>query len=1153
MYLRDNSLRLSATDLSNHLHCHHLTQLNLAVARGERERPEGYDPRAEVLRERGFEHEARYLEELGAAGLKVVEAHGADDAARIERTIELMRAGVEVIAQGALADGVWFGRPDVLLRVAGESELGAWRYEVVDTKLARETRGATVLQLCLYSELVETAQGQRPERMHVVSPGEPLVRESLRVADYLAYHRWIQRRLLEAVALGPGAAEPPATYPEPVEHCQVCAYWKECDARRRADDHLSLVAGASRGQRRELEERSIATLARLAEEPIPLGWKPTRGAVATYEKTREQARVQLEGRRRKAPYHELLELAPERGLARLPEPDPADVFFDFEGDAFVGTGGLEYVFGWVTLDERGSPVYDSLWADDAEAEKRAFEHFLDAMIERLEASPGFRIYHFTSYEPAGLKRLMGRYATHEAEVDRLLRAKVFVDLHSVTRQALLASVERYSLKELEPHYGFERALELRDARRALFRVERMLELGQGGEIPAAARAAVLEYNREDCESTLRLRGWLEELRAERVAAGEAIERPKLEEEPEVVKNVKAREQRALAVMERLTEGLCADEGKRTEEERGRWLLAHLADYHWREFKVSVWNRYRLQELSEEQLWEEPAGIAGLEFVEVVEPAAGKGGPLHRYRYPKQEVKFSHGADVREGESSVGRLDAFSARERTVDIRKTSDTAGRHPSAVFMVKIIRPDPKPDSVLTFAETVAEKGWSWRGPGSAGCDLILRRPPRVARTGDREGGAKPVEEIPGETGLDAGKRLVVALDSGVLPVQGPPGSGKTYSGVRMALELARLGKKVGVSAVGHKVVRNFLEATLGAAEKAGQIVKCAHGDNRREGDDEAIVFSRSYPKLRRGLDEGAIHILGGTSWLWANKDLAEAVDVLFIDEAGQMALADVIACARGAKSLVLLGDPQQLDQPQQGSHPEGTHVSALQHLLGEAETLPEGAGLFLDKTYRLHPELCAFTSELFYEGRLEPTPGLENQVLTGPVLTGAGLWYLPVEHDGNQSSSAEEVAAVGTLVERLTDGSTRWTDQAGETAPLRLDQILIVAPYNAQVQALKERLPDPAARIGTVDKFQGQEAPVVIFSTATSSPDLAPRGMEFLYDSSRLNVATSRARSACVLVASPRIFEPECRTPRQIKLANAFCRYLEVGRVSKAETGV
>ena len=462
----------------------------------------------------------------------------------------------------------------------------------------------------------------------------------------------------------------------------------------------------------------------------------------------------------------------------------------------------------------------------------------------------------------------------------------------------------------------------------------------------------------------------------------------------------------------------------------------------------------------------------------------------------------------------------------------------HPPAIFVHSNIPLGQKPKAMLRFAESVADVGWGLQGSGRAARDLVLRLPPRLPVS---SGGDSALEARPDESPLAAAKRLVASLDRGVLPIQGPPGSGKTYTGARMAVELVRLGKRVGVSATSHRVIRNFLTATLEAAAEDRVAVGCGHRDKPRDDDDPRLAVVYDYDKIRGLLEGGDIQVLAGTPWLWARGDFADSVDVLFIDEAGQMALADVLACAGGAESLVLLGDPQQLEQPQQGSHPDGTHVSALGHLLGDAQTLSEGAGLFLERTYRLHPELCTFTSELFYEGRLQPEDGNERQLLEGPILDGAGLWFLPVEHEGNQSSSPEEVDAIGELVESLVAGTTRWTDKEGAISTLALDQILIVAPYNAHVQALAERL--PGARVGTVDKFQGQEAPVVIFSTATSTPDLAPRGMEFLYDASRLNVATSRAKSACALVGSPRLFEPECKTPRQIKLANAFCRYLEV----------
>jgi superfamily I DNA and/or RNA helicase len=282
-----------------------------------------------------------------------------------------------------------------------------------------------------------------------------------------------------------------------------------------------------------------------------------------------------------------------------------------------------------------------------------------------------------------------------------------------------------------------------------------------------------------------------------------------------------------------------------------------------------------------------------------------------------------------------------------------------------------------------------------------------------------------------------------------------------------------------------------------------------------------------------------------MWAREDMADSVDVLFVDEAGQMSLANVLAISPAATSLVLLGDPQQLDQPQRGLHPLGAEVSALGHLLNGRATIAAEQGVFLTETRRLHPDVCAFTSELFYEGRLTSRPENANQRLnTGDPLDGTGLRYAPVEHTGNQNESQEEVERVATLVDGLLRTGATWTDKKRGTHPIGIKDILIVSPYNAQVSALTDRLP-AGSRAGTVDKFQGQEAPIVFYSMATSTPEDAPRGMEFLYSLNRLNVAVSRARCVAVIVASPALFQVQCRTPRQIELANAFCRYLEMAR--------
>ena len=939
---------LTATDLSEHLSCKYLTHLNLAEALGEIERPQFHDPRREVMWQRGLEHEQAYLADLSSRGHELAKVDDAPTAEQVDRTLELMRSGVEVIVQGALKDGPWIGRPDVLRRVTGTSALGDWHYEAVETKLARETRAGAVLQLCLYSELVGEAQGHLPERMHVVSPKEELAPETLRVADFQAYHRWVRRRLEDVVAKN---EEGPGVYPEPVAHCDICPWRKHCEEKWNADDHLSLVADISRGHRRELEGRGLSTLRALAEEPLPIGWKPSHGSAETYAKLREQARVQLEGRERDEPYFELLDRTPGRGLAALPEPNDADVFFDFEGDPFVGLGGLEYLFGWVVADREGQLRYDHLWAFDAEAEKRAFERFIDGMTERLEANPSFHIYHFHSYEPSALKRLMGRHATREAEVDRLLRGEVFVDLHRVTRQALRASVQKYSLKALEAFTGFERDLELPDAAHSLGAIERLLELGRGADVPRAVSDAVLQYNHEDCLSTRYLRDWLEGLRGRLLIDGEDLERPAAKS-PDASEGVETKQERILELAAALTKGVPAERIRQTGRQAGRWLLAHLLDYYWREEKVAWWEMYRLRELGLDELIDDPAGIAGLHYVGRMDGGTAT-RPIDRYSYPEQRVKIRRRADLHSGETVFGQVVGHDRTERTVDIQKCGAVADEHPGVGFFHTVVRPTPKPAALLALGEIAVSEGMNDAVGGRLAFDLLLREAPRI------EGGG--VAEVqPGESLLEAARRLGTALAGGVLPVQGPPGSGKTYTGARMALDVVRQGQRVGVSATSHKVMRNFLSKILEAAEDEGEEVVCLHRPSELSDEDSPILEIKSYPGVRKRLESGDAQVLAGTPWLWAREEFRNAVDVLFIDEAGQMALADVLVCARGTRNLVLLGDPQQLEQPQQGSHPEGTHVSALQHLLGDAATLPDYAGLFLADTYRLHPDLCNFTSE-------------------------------------------------------------------------------------------------------------------------------------------------------------------------------------------------
>jgi predicted RecB family nuclease len=1037
-----------------------------------------------------------------------------------------MQRGVPIVAQAALSHQGWNGRADILRRVEVPSAFGGWSYEPIDTKLARETKAGTILQLCLYSELLAETQTLPPEYMYVVVPWSDFEPQQYRFADYAAYFRKVKRALLTAMA--ESAAK--ETYPDPIEHCEICRWRQACDKRRRDDDHLCLVAGISKIQINELTSRGIATVQGLAGMPLPLDWKPDRGSADSYIRIREQARIVVESREAGAGKFELLPVEPGFGLTCLPEPSDGDVFLDLEGDPFVGEHGLEYLFGYVFKDELGAFTYQGDWAFTRADEKCAFEKFVDFVMGRWAACSGLHIYHYAPYEPASLKRLMGRYATREEDIDRLLRARVFVDLYQVVRHGLRASVESYSIKRLEPFYDFERETALADANVALANLQANLELSDVPSISDEVKAAVRAYNEDDCRSASALRDWLETQRAKLIADGLDVPRP---QPGDGAPNEKITDWliKINALIGRLTADVPANSEERDAEQQARWILANIVDWHRREEKAVWWEYFRLADLSAVDLVEERAGLSGLVFVDAVGGTAK--APIHRYRFPPQETEIRGGEELRNvGGAKLGKVEEISFGSNTVDIKKRQDTATFHPQAVFAHSFVDTKVIAEALVRIGEYVANHGLRRNGPYQAARDLLLRESPRV--------GGEPLHRE-GETTVEAAVRLCAHLAGGILPIQGPPGAGKTFTGALMICELVRRGKTVGITANSHKVVRNLIDATIKAADELGIELQCCQKADEVAEPQHRLSFAKDNDDLIAALRSGA-SVGGGTAWLWSRPDACETVDVLFVDEAAQMSLANVLAVSQAAKTVVLIGDPQQLEQPMQGSHPEGTDVSALDHILGGERTISPDKGLFLEQTWRLHPAICAFTSELFYDSKLSSKDGLERQVIKGSgPLSGSGLYFLPVEHAGNQNCSPEEAEAVGHLVQRIIACASSWIDREGQEKRITLDDIIIITPYNAQVFEIKQCLPE--ARVGTVDKFQGQEAPIAVYSTATSSHADAPRGMEFLYSLNRLNVATSRAKCLSILVGSPHIFEAECRTPRQIQLANAFCRYLEM----------
>ena len=1115
-----NQLIYSPTDISNFIHCKHLTSLDKEALEGKREKPIYTNKVMLALREKGQQFEASFLEFFRQEGKSICIIEQGNPKKAQEQTLDAIREGVEVIYQARLGkENEWWGWADFLIRVPQPSILGEYSYEVMDTKLASETKAATIIQISLYSEAVGEIQGKSPERMWVKTPEDQI---GYRVSDYASYVRLVKRRFLEAIN-----KSEQNTYPEPVTHCEVCTWWEICNNKRRSDDHLSFVAGMGRSQIKEVANQGVETLEAFAQLVSPIPFKPSSGAIQTYQKLRDQANIQWRSRNQNdQPLHEFLDFQPDKGFFNLPEPNPFDIYLDLEGDPLVEPGGLEYLIGWFHQGH-----YEALWAKTEEEEKEAFESFIDLVMRIKSEHPEMHIYHYAPYEVSAFKRLMGKYATRQDKMAELLRSNTFIDLYRVVRQSLRASVEKYSIKDLEKFYGYTRELDLKELPKQKSMFEFLLETNRTGDATPEMLNTIQLYNQDDCISTQRLHLWLENLRSQIIQRGTDIPRPEAKS-MEPTEKISDFLEEIRPLKENLRLGLPASQAERSDEQQAKYILAEMLDWYHRERNAKYWEKYRLIYMSSEEFFDEKNAISGLSYTGISYPE--KQSIVFKYEFPKQDVELKVTKSVfGQNGQPVGSIIRLDSDAGIIHLKKgPSIDHSFHPSDIFFYEIpINDKVKEDSIIRLAKWVIKNGIDSTKEEFKACrSLLLRKPFEIK-----------ISNIDQEDFLELAKKWAENLNLSYLPIQGPPGAGKSYTASRVIMHLISQGKKIGITAMSYKVIESLLEKVWEFSVSNGKPIQMGQMVQKLEVQEDIpwecfTVAQKAITSLSK------CDLLAGTPFFWAREELIESVDYLVIDEAGQLSLIDTLACGAAGKNLILLGDPQQLQQPQQGTHPDGTEVSALSHILQGHQTISQDQGIFLAKTWRMHPEICAFDSEQFYEEKLHPVEGLRNQQILGNTkFAGSGLRFLSVNHTGNSNYSSEEVGIISRIVEDLVKGDVFVQESDKKTHNLTKSDIKIISPYNLQVDALKEAIPD--VEIGTVDKFQGQESPVVIYSMATSSSEDAPRGMEFLYSPNRFNVAVSRAKNIFILVASPSVLEPDCKNPIQIKLANPFCRFLEL----------
>jgi uncharacterized protein len=1170
----DGRFVYAAGDLINYLECKRLTELDMLAAHGRLTAPAGEDDeQAQLIRRKGDEHEQSYLAGLQALhGSERVVCFGRSesgiesyrDAER--RTFEAMVSGVPIIYQATFFDGQFIGHADFLRRVDSPSpKLGGWSYEVLDTKLALKPKPYFLVQICNYSEHLERLQGVMPRLGHIVlGDGSE---ERYRLNDYLAYYRHLKAAFLAFAGNPERAAATDATeFPYKVRHCGFCPWDPDCTRKRVDDDHLSLVAWMRRDQVARFEDAgidSVMALANASDETRPEGMNPE-----TFAKLRRQASLQVRGRDGGTPIYELLQHTPPMGFGLLPEPAPGDAFFDMEGDPlFEPARGLEYLFGcWMPDDE---PRFRSFWALDRSAEKRAFEAFVDFIVARRRQYPAMHVYHYASYEKTALRRLAQVHCTRENEIDGLLRGEVLVDLYAVVRQALAISEDSYGLKSVEKFYPLIRSTDVKKGDQSIVMFERWLQ-----ERDRTILDDIEAYNKDDCESTYLLREWLLARRAEAIESL-ALEFPfrpvksrdrlcHLEYEPHCAscekRRAEEREEARRSDLEReLLGGILPpqtqDEYSRmSDDRRAHYLLANLLAYYRREEKPGWWQYFdRCENVDGLREFDREA-IAGLTLQEDVAPfKAGLKDRSLVYTYSFENQNHTMG----EGDKPHDPL-----RQKTagtiVKIDEDGDLnilelkrSGDRDDARALVALIPGGPLQTTTQRKAlERIAESfvGGRLAADHPATFDLLEARVPRVgAIAGARPDGILQPERVTAE----AVSAVVQALDRSYLFIQGPPGSGKSTIGSQVVCDLLSQGKRIGIMSTGHKAIHNLLGKVEDCMTERGGRFRGLHKHSKL---NASSVYRSHLPAAFVDSQDsndaaGASNydLVSGTAWLFAREELVDTFDYLFVDEAGQVSLADTIAVSACAKNVVLLGDPSQLAQVSQGTHPLHADDSILQYLLDESQTVAPNRGVFLDVSYRMEPQICGFISQSMYEGRLHPSIDTNLHRVSVEGTTRSGLYYLPVVHAGNSSSSPEEADRIVREIVGLRAGTVvdSWpADRRGRERPMTDKDIIVVTPYNAQRRLISRKLKDAglAVEVGTVDKFQGREAAVVVYSMATSSGDDMPRNMEFLFEQNRFNVAISRARALSILVCSPRLLDIACRTPEQMALANLLCAFAE-----------
>jgi len=1119
---KHNQFVYSASDLVNFLLCPSIIKYDIQNLEKPLKKAED-DEYSKILQQKGFEHEKNYLSELKNKFTNVIDIEEISHNSRqqaLENTLSAMSQGVDIIFQAFFQVDNRIGHVDFLKKVEKPSKFGNYSYEVIDTKLANNAKPKFIIQLCFYSDLLQYFQGTVPDYIHLKFGNGR--QKSFYLQDYYSYYKTVKFRFDDFLINQDNHK------PVPCDHCGYCSWRLLCSDKWVREDNLSQVANISKSQIKKLEKYGITTLKALGTALGTIKIPKIHSLILN--SLRKQASLQLKKRTTGENYFELLPFIPGsiRGFNRLPPADNGDLYFDMEGDP-LEEGGLEYLFGIYYL-KTGKPVFKDFWAHDKKQEKDAFEAFIDFIWKHLKEYPDAHIYHYAHYEETALKKLMSLHGTREYQVDELLRNHKLIDLYKVVREGLRISESSYSIKKLENFYMEKRQADVVNAVDSIIYYEKWKSTKD-----QAILQSIRDYNEDDCRSTFLLHKWLLSIKPESAKYFYDLEIDSIQEIDDGI--VSEHEILLEQVLEILIRNLPQNKKNWNSDDKLCCLTGYLLDFYRRSDKPAWWSIFSRMEMTKEELIDDGECIGGL--TSLCPPEIKKRSFVYTYNFPEQEFKLREGqnctrTDTGESLSKIIHLDT----EKNIIQFKIGMTREQPPEKLSIGagypinnKILKA-----ALFRFAGSMINDTSQYQA-----IKQILKKDFLTIK-GISSG--NKIIDITKDI-ISESVRVVKKLDNSYLSIQGPPGTGKTYIAVRIILELLKAGKRIGISSNSHKAINNLLS---GIEEYAIEQEVIFSGTKKCTAQNEDSYLNGKIIKDVTKNGDVLDDLVGATAWYFAREENDQLFDYLFIDEAGQVSLANIVAMGLCAKNIILLGDQMQLGQPIQGTHPEDSGKSVLDFLMAEYSTVPENRGIFLPKTYRIHPDLSNFISEVSYDGRLVTDNKNINQHLIlqndqAFILPPTGLKFIPVDHDACSQYSIEETHTIKQIIDYLLKQS--YCNKTGEINPIALDNILIVAPYNMQVNLLRKELPD-GTRVGTVDKFQGQEAEIVIISMTTSNQEYLPKFIDFLFSKKRLNVALSRAKCLAIMVANPQLLNVQCNTVEQMGLVNTLCRAYYTGIV-------